>query len=441
MRFILPLSPDMRFDQTTPASRILSIVMPWTKGKRPAWMIRAGLWLYDHLGKRKLLPATTSYKLADTPEGFPLKNAFPKAFEYSDVWVDDARLVALNAIDAKEKSATIMTQSAVTSAHRDGDHWLVEVDGHGTFKTKVLVNAGGPWVADIIEDVVGIKATESVRLVRGSHIITHKLYDHDKAYFLQGPDGRIIFFIPYETDFTLIGTTEAAQKSDPLQASISDVERDYLISFANSYLNTQISPSDIVHTYSGVRPLYQDGASSATAATREYVLTLNKDGAPLLNIFGGKITTHRHLAEDVLKNIEEFLPKTSPWTEHSHLPGGDFPVGKHGELEHAISQKAPFLSEKHIVRFVRQYGTRAAEVLKNVNTLEDLGQHFGADLFECEVRYLIKTEFARVSEDIVWRRTKLGLRMTSDDIRALDEWMGREVTNVLNDAPSKLESK
>jgi glycerol-3-phosphate dehydrogenase len=434
MRFVLPLSPDMRFDRTTPVSRLLSIVMPWTKGKRPAWMIRAGLWLYDSLGKRELLPATSSYKLADTPEGAPLKAGFSKAFEYSDVWVDDARLVALNAIDAAEKSAQIMTRSPVTSARRDGDLWQIDVEGHGTFHSKTLVNAGGPWVANIIRDVAGLTPTEGVRWVRGSHIITKKLYDHDKAYFLQGSDGRIIFFIPYEDDFTLIGTTEAAQDLDPSLAAICDVETQYLVDFTNTYLQSPMSKDDIVHSYSGVRALYEDGASSATAATREYVLSLNTDGPTLLNVFGGKITSHRHLAEDVLLELEAFLPNTKTWTAHSHLPGGNFPVGAHTTLEAELLKVHPFLEAPHAARLIRLYGLKAMGIFEGMTQVADLGQHFGSDLFEAELRHLIRNEFARSAEDVIWRRTKLGLRLSQSEVQVLDAWMDANVHALLTQA-------
>lgn len=431
MRFVLPLSPDMRFDLNTPVSRILSVLMPWTKGRRPSWMIRMGLWLYDHMGKRQMLAATHTLDLTATPEGPPLKPTFKRAFEYSDVWVDDARLVVLNALDALEKGAKIMTNSEVISAQRDNGLWRIEVAGHDTVFARTLINAGGPWVTDIIKDIAHMSPDANVRLVRGSHIITRKLYDHDKAYFLQGTDGRIIFLIPYETDFTLIGTTEAPQTDDPLRAKISPDERQYLLDFANSYLNTPVTASDIIHDYAGVRALFEDGASSATAATREYVLRLDTDGAPLLNVFGGKITTHRKLAEDVLGKLSDHLTMEPSWTARAPLPGGDFPVGRHPEQAQSLIHAHPYVTSDHAARLVRQYGRRAGDVFEGVIAPSDMGIHFGATLYECEVKYLISQEFARTAQDIIWRRTKLGLRLDADQVATLDQWIQDNLEGLL----------
>ena len=431
MRFVLPLSPEMRFDLNTPVSRILSVLMPWTKGRRPSWMIRMGLWLYDQLGDRKILPATRTIDLTTEPEGAPLTATFKRAFEYSDVWVDDARLVVLNAVDALEKGAKIMTRSKVISAERDNGLWRIDIEGRDPMYARTLINAGGPWVTEIIQDVAQQSLEANIRLVRGSHIITRKLYDHDKAYFLQGTDGRIIFLIPYETDFTLIGTTEAAQMDDPLTAKISSKERQYLLDFANSYLKTAITDDDIKHDYAGVRALFEDGASSATAATREYVLRLDTKGAPMMNIFGGKITTHRKLAEDVLDKLSDHLTMTQSWTARAPLPGGDFPVGRHPQQIHSLTQAYPYLTADHATRLVRQYGRRAGDVFETVIAPTDKGIHFGASLYECEVKYLIAQEFARTAEDVVWRRTKLGLRMDPVQIAALDTWIQDNLEGLL----------
>lgn len=431
MRFVLPLSPDMRFDLNTPVSRLLSLVMPWTKGRRPSWMIRMGLWLYDMMGKRELLQATGTLNLGDAPEGAPLKSKFKRAFEYSDVWVDDARLVVLNAVDALENGANIMTRSRVTSAQRENGLWRIEVKGQGTFFTRTVINAGGPWVTEIIKDVAHQIPDANVRLVRGSHIITRKLYEHDKAYFLQGTDGRIIFLIPYEGDFTLIGTTEAPQASDPLTAKISPSERQYLLDFANTYLETSVTEDDVVSDYAGVRALFEDGASSATAATREYVLRLDTKGAPLLSVFGGKITTHRKLAEDVMRQLSDHISMGPKWTARVPLPGGDFPVGRHQQQQDSLTQAHPYVTPSHAARLVRQYGRRAADVFEGVIAASDMGIHFGATLYECEVKYLVLQEFARTSEDVIWRRTKLGLRLDADQIAALDTWMKDNVDALL----------
>ncbi len=429
MRFVLPLDPEMRFDSETPTSRIMNIFMPWARGRRPAWLIRLGLRLYDGLGGRQILPGTKTISLQGTPEGAPLKPDLKRAFEYSDCWVEDSRLVALNARDAAERGATVMTQSKVLSARRDGDLWAIEVldrktDETHTHHARMLVNAGGPWVGHLIRNVAGINSREGVRLVRGSHIVTRKLFDHDKCYFFQGPDGRIIFAIPYETDFTLIGTTDADHAEPFVDPECTPEERDYLLGFINRYLAQPISNNDIVWTYSGVRPLYDDGAKSATAATRDYVLSLDTNGPPLLNVFGGKITTYRRLAESALEKIaSQFEDVPDKWTAGVALPGGDFRVDGVEVLIKNLRQAHPFLDDKWARRLVKGYGTDAARMLDGVAMAEDLGQDFGATLTEREVDWLMTHEFATRAQDVVWRRTKLGLRMTAEEIAALDDWM------------------
>ena len=316
MRFVLPYHKDMRFEVNTPTSKILSLVMPWMRGRRPAWLIRFGLFLYDHLGGRKILPGTKTVDLAADPVGKPLQNRFAKAYEYSDCWIEDSRLVVLNARDAQARGAQIMTRTKVVSAERVDGVWHITTEDQSTKETqltvaRMLVNAGGPWVEEIIRNTARINSSEGVRLVRGSHIVTRKLFDHDKCYFFQGEDGRIIFAIPYETDFTLIGTTDADHEDASVKPQCTEAEADYLRAFASNYFKKPIPKDDIVWSYSGVRPLYDDGASSATAATRDYVLKVNQDGeaAPLLNIFGGKITTYRKLAESALRRSHRFSPR------------------------------------------------------------------------------------------------------------------------------------
>ncbi len=430
MRFILPYHKDMRFESNTPTSKLLNIFMPWMKGRRPAWLIRLGLFLYDHLGGRKALPGTTTLSLNDTAEGAPLDRRFERAFEYSDCWVEDSRLVILNARDAQARGAHIMTRSKVISAKRDADEWRIETQNtengkRTTHRAKLLVNAGGPWVGDIIQSKVRLNTTEGVRLVRGSHIVTPRLFDHDKCYFFQGTDGRIIFAIPYETDFTLLGTTDAEHDSPQHTPVCTPEEQEYLINFANTYFNRNIQPTDVVWTFSGLRPLYNDGASNATAATRDYTLKMNADGgAPILNIFGGKITTYRRLAESALDKIAQHLPVArGTWTAGVPLPGGGFPVDGVEELITDLRKNHPFLTEFWARRLVRAYGTEAALVLAGAQRAADLGVDFGATLTEAEVRWLISREFARTAEDIVWRRNKLGLRMTSDQISTLQTWL------------------
>ncbi len=429
MRFVLPYAPDMRFEGQTPTSKLLGLVMPWTRGRRPSWTIRAGLALYDRLGGRGLLPGTESIALPGTPEGAPLQPRFRRAFEYSDCWVEDSRLVALNARDAAARGAGIETRTRVVSARREGGAWTVVLEGEGgaqrTARARVLVNAAGPWVGEVIHGVAGLDAREGVRLVRGSHIVTRRLYDHDKCYFLQGTDGRIVFAIPYEGDFTLIGTTDVEHDDPDIPPECTPEERDYLLDFVSRYFARPVTREDIVRTYSGVRPLYDDGARSATAATRDYVLSVEESGAPVLNVFGGKITTYRRLAEDALGKIAPFfdgLP--GPWTAGAPLPGGDFPVDGAPALVAGLREAHPFLDERWALRLVRAYGTEAAEILDGATSAAELGRDFGATLSEAELRWLMEREFARTAEDVVWRRSKLGLRMSPEEVAALDAWMG-----------------
>ncbi|MDO6590032.1 glycerol-3-phosphate dehydrogenase [Loktanella sp. D2R18] len=430
MRFVLPYHKDMRFEGSTPTSKILNVVMPWLRGRRPAWLIRLGLFLYDHLGGRKILPATSTVDLRSGPEGAPLNDKFSKAYEYSDCWIEDSRLVVLNARDAVARGAKFMTRTKVTQAVRVDDIWEItlqesESDTTKTVRARMLINAAGPWVGDVIHQKIGVNSTENVRLVRGSHIVTRKLYDHDKCYFFQGTDGRIIFAIPYENDFTLIGTTDADHSDPSVQPVCTDDERDYLISFANGYFKSAISSDDVVWSYSGVRPLYDDGATSATAATRDYTLKVNDTGgAPVLNVFGGKITTYRRLAESAMDKVQDYFPNLpEKWTAGVALPGGDFEVSDFDNLISKIINKYAFLTKKHAHRLVRAYGTDATAILGGAITLDDLGRDFGAHLYEAEVNWLIKNEFACTAEDIVWRRSKLGLRLSSAQISELDTWM------------------
>lgn len=427
MRFVLPLHQDMRFESDTPTSRLLSLVMPWMKGRRPAWLIRLGLFLYDTMGGRKILPATRSLDLRKDPAGAPLQPKFQQAYEYSDCWVEDSRLVVLNARDAQARGAQIMTRTRVTKAERQENGWLITTEGPqglAQHRAKVLVNAGGPWVEDVIRNVAHINSTEGVRLVRGSHIVTKRLYDHDRCYFFQGTDGRIIFAIPYEQDFTLIGTTDMDHQGAPSEAQCTEAERDYLINFASQYFAKPIKAEDVVWTYSGVRPLYNDGAKSATAATRDYVLSLDQSGAPLLNVFGGKITTSRRLAESALEKIAPFFPGLSgKWTARVPLPGGDFPHDGKAALTAKLQAQYPFLSDYHAARLIRAYGTDAFALLGEARSAEHLGRDFGASLTAVEVDWLINREWAVTAADVVWRRSKLGLRLTAGQIEALDAYM------------------
>ena len=435
MRFVLPYHQDMRFESNTPTSKLLNALMPWMKGRRPAWLIRFGLFLYDTLGGRKILPPTRSIDLRHGPEGAPLKGHFTKAYEYSDCWVEDSRLVALNARDAAARGARITTRTKVTMAQVVDGLWHVTLQdqysgARRTVRARFLVNAGGPWVENIIRNTIGLDTKEGVRLVRGSHIITRKLYDHDKCYFFQGQDGRIIFTIPYETDFTLIGTTDVDHKDLEEKPVCQSEEQDYLLQFASTYLKAPVTAEDVVATYSGVRPLYNDAASSATAATRDYVLKLdNSAGAPLLNVFGGKITTYRKLAEQALQQISEHAPQMGQvWTAGVALPGGDFPVDGVDEIIRQLITKFPFLTAPWARRLVKAYGNEAFDVLGAAQLASDLGEDFGASLTAREVTWLMDKEFAQTAEDVVWRRSKLGLRLSPAQIERLQTWMQQQLT-------------
>ncbi|MDE0591493.1 glycerol-3-phosphate dehydrogenase [Halocynthiibacter sp. C4] len=430
MRFVLPLSPDMRFESDTPTSKLLSVVMPWLKGRRPDWLIRLGLLMYDNLGGRNILPGAKTLDLRNAPEGTPLKEQFTKAFEYSDCWVEDSRLVALNARDAADRGAIINTQTKVTGAKVIDGLWHITLQDKDTGETRqstarAIVNAGGPWVRDLITGPLDIESPFGLRLVRGSHIVTRKLYDHDKSYFFQGRDGRIIFAIPYERDFTLIGTTDADHAAADTPPTCTEEEQEYLINFASEYFKTPLAKSDIVWTYSGVRPLFNDGASSNSAATRDYVLKLNETaGAPVLNVFGGKITTYRRLAESALEKLRVHFPQiTDDWTAGVPLAGGDFPVDGVAALTEKLAKTFPFLTSDWAARLVRAYGTEAFDLLEGAQSVADLGQDFGATLTAREVEWLINKEFARTADDILWRRSKLGLRLSNDQKTALESWM------------------
>jgi len=409
----------------------MRFVLPYAKGLRPAWLLRLGLFLYDHIGGRKLLPPTRTLDMTRDPAGRPLKPLFKKAFEYSDGWVNDARLVVLNARDAADRGATIRTRAKVVTARREDGLWAVTLEDTATraseqVKARLIVNAAGPWVDQVLQGAVGQNDVHNVRLVQGSHIVVAKKFDDPRAYFFQNRDGRIIFAIPYEEDFTLIGTTDQDYVGDPRDVRISEGEIDYLCSAASEYFTQPVRRSDIVWTYSGVRPLYDDGASKAQEATRDYVLKIEGSDreAPIVNIFGGKITTYRRLAESMLEKIESRLGKRgAAWTAGAALPGGDFPVTGFDAQTAALKTEYPFLDLAHARRLTRLYGTRARTLLGLARSISDLGQNFGADLYEAEVRYLMAHEWAVTAEDVLWRRTKRGLRLGKDQAAALETFM------------------
>ena len=411
----------------------LRFVLPHRKGLRPAWLLRLGLFLYDHIGGRKLLPSTRTLRLARDVVGAPLSEDTGLGFEYSDCWVQDNRLVVLNARDAERRGACIRVRTACRGARRVEDSWELSLsgpDGGNEFvNAKVLVNAAGPWVDEVLQNVAGRNDAGSVRLVQGSHIVVPKLYDHDRCYMFQNADKRIIFAIPYEDDFTLIGTTDRDHDGLPENVKATPQEIGYLCAAASSYFKTSISPADVVWTYSGVRPLYNDGCAKAQETTRDYVLTLDETGgAPLLSVFGGKITTYRCLAEDVLAKLASRFPGSGDkagWTGMAPLPGGDFPRDGAAALADRILATYPFLDRRRARRLVRHYGTEALTMLGSAHSAADLGRAFGGDLTETEVLHLIRNEYARTAADVVWRRTKSGLRMTASEIEDLDRWIAR----------------
>ncbi len=413
--------------------RPLRFVLPHHDGLRPAWLLRLGLFLYDHIGGRRLLPPTRSLDLAHDEVGRPLApNRYVRGFEYSDCFVDDARLVVLTARDAADRGAEIHTRSRAVEIRQDNQLWHVTVEDSAsgarrTIQARMLVNAGGPWVEQVLATGSGVNAKAHVRLVQGSHIVVRKLYAHDRAYMFQNSDGRIVFVIPYQDDFTLIGTTDRDYHGDPAKVKASSEEIQYLCDSVSEYLAKPVVPADVVWTYAGVRPLYDDGASEAKAATREYVFELDTpDGAPLLSIYGGKITTHRRLAEEALQKLAPWLKGTAAeegWTAKAPLPGGDFNVTAFAALAADLLRLYPFLSPAHANRLAHAYGTRASRILGSAKSLDDLGRSFGATLTESEVRYLVANEWALTADDIVWRRSKLGLRLSAAEIAGVDAWV------------------
>jgi glycerol-3-phosphate dehydrogenase len=409
----------------------LRFVLPHHKGLRPAWFLRLGLFIYDHLGGRKLLPPTKTIDMTTHAAGKPLKKLFTKGFEYSDCWVDDARMVVLNAQDAAARGATVRTRTKVRSARREDGIWLVTIEDRISGKSeeisaRMLINAAGPWVDEVIGKALGRNDANNVRLVQGSHIIVPKIFEHDRCYIFQNADNRIIFAIPYEREFTLIGTTDQDYSGDPSKVEITDSEITYLCDAASEYFALQVRPRDIVWTYSGVRPLFNDGASKAQEATRDYVLKVEGTAAEgaVLNIFGGKITTYRRLAEHVMEKIEDVLgKKTGSWTRGAKLPGGDFAATGFSGQVNKLKSAYPFLTGRQATRYVRLYGSQASALLGQAKSDMQLGAKFGPEMTEAEVRYLMTHEWALTAEDVLWRRTKAGLVTSKDAATALDKFM------------------
>ncbi len=409
----------------------LRFVLPHNGGLRPAWMIRIGLFLYDHLARRKVIPGSEGIRLRKSPIGEPLQDWLDKGFLYSDCWVDDARLVVLNAMDAKERGATIETRTRFISGKRENGLWHaivedVETGEQREIRARIMINTAGPWVSHVLHERLHLETAKHVRLVKGSHFIVPKLYEGEHAFIFQNPDNRIVFAIPYQDKFTLVGTTDEPYKGAPGKVEISAAETSYLCDSINRYFKQAITPKDVVWAFSGVRPLYDDAAANASAVTRDYVLDVDApDGAaPLMSVFGGKITTFRRLAEHAIEKLAPHLPGLKPtWTATKALPGGDLPNMDFEAFLKTVQARWPFLPEKLARRLAHAYGTRIDVLMGEAKNLADLGQDFGGGLTRAEADYLVVHEWARTSEDILWRRSKLGLHVQPGTVEALTEYL------------------
>ncbi|MFB4394865.1 MULTISPECIES: glycerol-3-phosphate dehydrogenase [unclassified Pseudomonas] len=410
----------------------MRFVLPHRPHLRPAWMIRAGLFLYDHLGKRKRLGASRSLRFGP---GNPLKPSITRGFEYADCWVDDARLVVLNAMAAREQGAHIHTRTRCLRAERVDGVWEVELqnaDGSlRTIRARALVNAAGPWVASFIKDDLKLDAPYGIRLIQGSHLIVPRLYEGEHAYILQNEDQRIVFAIPYLERFTLIGTTDREYSGDPAQVAITETETDYLLKVVNEHFNQQLGRADILHTYSGVRPLCNDESDNPSAVTRDYTLALSADTgqAPLLSVFGGKLTTYRKLAESAMGELKPYFTQMrGSWTASAALPGGEHMTGAQALVDEVLARHG-WLAADIAKRWVLTYGSRVWRLLDGVRGPDDLGQALGGGLFTREVDYLCAEEWALSADDILWRRTKLGLFLSPDEQQALIDYLQRAELN------------
>ncbi|KAA0017806.1 glycerol-3-phosphate dehydrogenase [Salinicola corii] len=417
----------------------LRFILPHQPHLRPGWMIRAGLFLYDHLSHRDSLPNAKRLRFGSES---PLVPTIKRGFEYSDCWVDDARLVVLNAIQAREKGADIRVRTRCVEAREEHGQWVVSLENLDTGKrqeqrAKVLVNAAGPWVESFVKGNAKRDSRYGIRMIQGSHLIVPRLNDDDRAYILQNRDGRIVFVLPYQQRYSLIGTTDRRYQGDPSQVSINDEEIDYLLDVLNSHFVKQLSREDVISTYAGVRPLCDDESENPSAMTRDYTLDLDRHGAPMLSIFGGKITTYRKLAEAAMRKLEPLLPTMGqPWTADARLPGGD--IESRQAFADRLVDEYPFLGRERVERFASSYGSLCLDFLNGKQSQEDLGQHFGSGLTRAEVDYLIEHEWARTSADILWRRSKLGLRLTSDEQQTLSRYLDQHPGIVALDSLSKV---
>ncbi len=409
----------------------LDFVLPHDRNLRPAWLIRMGLFLYDHLGGRERLHGSRGLKLRQDPYGAPLKESFRKGFCYADCWVEDSRLVVLNAMDAAERGAEVATRTRCLSAQRRDGLWEARLQsgeggGERLVRARALVNAAGPWVTEVRSRVTGSNRGDDLRLVKGSHIVVPRLFEGEQAYIFQHPDQRVIFAIPYEESFTLIGTTDVPFQGDPAEVAITESEIGYLCEAVSHYFDKPVSPADVVWTYAGVRPLYDDAAESASTVTRDYVLNVDggEDRPPLLSVFGGKITTYRKLAEHALSRLLPLLGRDDrPWTESAGLPGGDIPDLDVSAFRTALAARWPWLPAPLLRRYVRAYGTRVEALVGQASCLEDLGRLLAEGLYEAEADYLLRCEWARSADDILWRRSKLGLHLPAEAQANLAAWL------------------
>ncbi|WP_130834832.1 glycerol-3-phosphate dehydrogenase [[Erwinia] mediterraneensis] len=410
----------------------MRFVLPHSPSDRPAWLVRLGLFLYDHLGGRNKLPGTRSLDLLRDPEGAPILDRYQKGFEYSDCWVDDARLVALNALDAAERGATILTRTRCVAAKRTPGAWEITLENTRSgeqrqVRARVLVNAAGPWVLDIVNQVTHSQSHRSVRLVKGSHIIVPKFWEGQQAYLVQNHDKRVIFINPYEGDKALIGTTDIAWQGDADSVCADEGEQQYLIDAVNRYFKVKLTAEDVITRFSGVRPLFDDGKGNPSAVTRDYVFDLDEQQQlPLLHVFGGKITTFRKLAEHALQKLAPFFPQMGPdWTRDATLPGGEIPDADFETFLQSLKEQYPWLPAPLRKHYARLYGARLPQLLGEAQTLDDLGQHFGGLLYEAEARYLVEKEWAQQTDDILYRRTKHYLHLTPAQQQGFDHWFSR----------------
>jgi glycerol-3-phosphate dehydrogenase len=418
---------------------------------RPAWLIRLGLLLYDHLAPRRMLPASASIRLREHPAGAPLRPEFTRGFVYSDGWVDDARLVVLNARDAADRGARVLTRTRCVAAERIDGRWRATLESDGGQRYEVsaraLVNAAGPWAATFLRDAVRARARRGLRLVKGSHIVVPRMFEHPMAYLFQCADGRVVFAIPYEEAFTLIGTTDVEHTGEPGEARCSDQEVAYLCALTAHYFARPVTPADVVWRFSGVRPLLDDESGDPSAISRDYTLELETDGAPLLTVWGGKITTFRRLGEEALDLLLPALGERRPgWTRDAFLPGGDLraEIGAPDRPDldivrflERMTARFPFLPSELLRRYVLAYGATMPVLLDGVTDLAGLGEEVAPGLFERELRHLVAREWARTGEDVLWRRTKLGLRLSPAERAAVEDWMRTRAPDVAATDPAR----